>query len=85
MTWGRRWEWKRNRQNTGGLLSLDVRALKLAGALAQHRARGGVTVRGITEPAQIRPALDQVTGKVLGAERNDREMLHQGTFSVSRS
>lgn len=33
MAWGNRWEWEATRRSTAGLLKLDVRALKRAGAL----------------------------------------------------
>jgi hypothetical protein len=33
MAWGNRWEWEHTRISTSGLLKLDVRALKRAGAL----------------------------------------------------
>lgn len=56
MTWGNRWEWESTRQSTGGLLCLDVRALKRAGALRP----GAVHVWGWTRGRDAAPAGDIV-------------------------
>jgi hypothetical protein len=51
MTWGNRWEWEHTRQSTGGLLSLDVRALKRAGTLRPGAAHRWQWTCGRGEPA----------------------------------
>jgi hypothetical protein len=56
MAWGNRWEWETTRQSTAGLLFLDVRALKRAGAL---RA-GAVHAWGWTRGRDAEPAGDIV-------------------------
>lgn len=51
MTWGNRWEWEHTRTSTAGLVSLDVRALKRAGALRAGSAHSWHWTNGRGEPA----------------------------------
>ncbi len=51
MSWGNRWEWEHTRQSTAGLLALDVRALKRAGALRPGTAHRWQWTNGRGEPA----------------------------------